>query len=182
MSPVSDNNHFISKVDNLKIRKHLWSSSSVRKEKSPMVKASLYDVLCHPIIDEGSEINCLSEQFLIKNEIEYEPTKCSASTANSSSLARYTLVTDRLTSYPLSPLARATTICTRQQCLCQPSFCTATFTIRGARSEQPFPLNNSAVNSGQQENSYHVWSLYSFLQFKTGYWRPTREIEGEPCQ
>ena len=71
------------KVRNLEERKHRWLQDKVRKEPSPRVKASVNDIPINPVIDEGSELNCLSEAFAVKNKIEISPTPCSASSADS---------------------------------------------------------------------------------------------------
>ena len=70
-------------VRKLEERKHRWLQDKVRKEPSPRVKASVNDIPINPVIDEGSELNCLSEAFAVKNKIEISPTPCSASSADS---------------------------------------------------------------------------------------------------
>ena len=77
-----DLNPVIRHVQNLEQRKHLWSSSKVRKETFPRVKALLNHVPFDPVIDEGSEINCVSEKFVELNKIKFIPTPCSASSAD----------------------------------------------------------------------------------------------------
>ena len=64
----------------------MWSSSKVRKETSPRVRASINNIPFDPVIDEGSEINCVSEDFVRLNEIKFIPTPCSASSADSTKM------------------------------------------------------------------------------------------------
>ena len=70
-------------VRKLEERKRRWLQDKVRKEHSPKVKAFVNDIQINPVIDEGSELNCLSEAFAVKNKIEFSPTPCSASSADS---------------------------------------------------------------------------------------------------
>ena len=81
---ISEN--IIHHVRNLEERKHLWSANPVRKESSPRLKASFKDNYFEPVIDEGSEINCISEDFLKLNCLKISSTTCSASTADSSNM------------------------------------------------------------------------------------------------
>ena len=89
-STVSDSpnidNVIIQQVRNLEERKSIWSSSMIRKEASPRVKAAINDAPINPVIDEGSEINCVSEEFLDANKIKFVPTNCSASSADATSM------------------------------------------------------------------------------------------------
>ena len=84
-SPFSDKD-LIMKIEKLQDRRHLWSSESVRKERSPMVNAFLNKTVCTPTIDEGSEINCVDEAFAKKANIDLVPTSCSATSAGSTAM------------------------------------------------------------------------------------------------
>ena len=85
--PVSDSKMVLQvQVNKLEGRKHMWVQDKVRKEQSPRVKAFLNDIQIHPVIDEGSELNCMSESFAIKNKILFSPTECSASSADSTGM------------------------------------------------------------------------------------------------
>ena len=84
-SPVSDA-EIVRKVQKIEERKHLWSSISVRKERSPMVTAFLDAIVCTPTIDEGSEINCVDKAFAEKANITLTPTNCTAMAAGSNSM------------------------------------------------------------------------------------------------
>ena len=86
--PVSDTKmqHWVMQVNKLEGRKHMWKQDKIRKEQSPRVKAFMNDIKIHPVIDEGSELNCLSESFAIKNKILFTPTECSASSADSTGM------------------------------------------------------------------------------------------------
>ena len=85
-SHVSDM-ELVRKIQNVEHRKHLWSSDSVRKERSPMVRAFLSSTVCTPTIDEGSEINCVDKTFAEKANIALAPTKCTAIAAGSTAMA-----------------------------------------------------------------------------------------------
>ena len=84
-SPFSDTD-LIMKIEKLQDRRHLWSTKSVRKERSPMVNAFLNNTVCTPTIDEGSEINCVDEAFAKKADIDLVPTACSATAAGSTAM------------------------------------------------------------------------------------------------
>ena len=74
------------KVEKLEERKHLWSQNKVRKESSPTAKAVLNGVYFQSVIDEGSEVNCISEDLISTTGIGCVNTLCSASTADSSKM------------------------------------------------------------------------------------------------
>ena len=63
--------------------------SLVRKEKSPSVKVFLQNCSGEAIIDEGAELNCLDEDFCLKNIIIFRKTIVSTTAAcqNKMSLA-----------------------------------------------------------------------------------------------
>ena len=85
-NPVSDLKMVLLQVKKLEGRKHMWTNDGVRKEPSPRVKACINNIQFLPVIDEGSELNCLNEAFAIKNKIEFSPTQCSASSADSTGM------------------------------------------------------------------------------------------------
>ena len=67
-------------------RKHIWNSS-VRKERSPTVLASVNNSQPSPItIDEGSEINVIEEKFCLRWKIKFNPTSHLATAAGSASM------------------------------------------------------------------------------------------------
>ena len=51
---------------------------SVRKEKSPSLTCKLNESVMVCLIDEGSEINCLSNEFVLKNSIPVVEVECKA--------------------------------------------------------------------------------------------------------
>ena len=73
-------------VRKIESRKHLWSSSDIRKESSPMIIAMLNSERCVPTIDEGSEINCIDAAFAEKCSLQQVPTRCSAKGAENNSM------------------------------------------------------------------------------------------------
>ena len=75
----------VRQVRNLEERRHLWSNK-VRKETSPRVKALINQLSFDPVIDEGSEVNCVDEKFINLNSIKSIPTPCSASSADSTKM------------------------------------------------------------------------------------------------
>ena len=82
---ISDNYETMNvEIRKLEERKHLWSEDNVRKEVSPSVKATLNGLCCRPIIDEGSEVNCISEEFALATNTKQVKTSCSTSSADSS--------------------------------------------------------------------------------------------------
>ena len=78
--PISDTKMAM-QVRKLEAMKQLWVQDKVRKEHSPKVKAFVNDIQINPVIDEGSELNCLNEDFAISYKIEFSSTLCSASSA-----------------------------------------------------------------------------------------------------
>ena len=85
-SHFSDEIEFIKKIENVASRQHLWSSTSVRKESSPMIYAELNSQPCTPTIDEGSEINCIDTVFAARNNLKTGPTGCSAKAAGNTAM------------------------------------------------------------------------------------------------
>ena len=108
--PVSDNNtqHWVMQVHKLEGRKHMWTQDKIRKEQSPRVKALMNNIKIHPVIDEGSELNCLSESFAIKNKILFTPTECSASSADATGMK---VMGQTVKDMVISPLHTSTVLC-----------------------------------------------------------------------
>ena len=85
-SHFSEEIEFIKKIENVASRRHLWSSTSVRKESSPMIFAELTSRPCTPTIDDGSEINCIDTDFAARNNLKIGPTYCSAKAAGNTAM------------------------------------------------------------------------------------------------
>ena len=73
-------------VNKLAIRKHLWSADTYRKEQSPRVNALFKETHIQPVLDEGSEVNCISETFAKVNKVDFIPTNCTVSSADCSNM------------------------------------------------------------------------------------------------
>ena len=81
---ISDDEYTMNfSLNKIEERKHLWSTESIRKESSPRIRASLNNIPFDPVIDEGSEVTCVSDKFADLAHIDYMPTKFAASSANS---------------------------------------------------------------------------------------------------
>ena len=84
---ISDfSRNLVCMIDKLEKRKHLWCKNGVRKEISPRVRAKVNNIYFDPVLDEGSEINCISETFAKSASISFSTTTCAASSANSLSM------------------------------------------------------------------------------------------------
>ena len=59
----------------------LKSRSKVRKEKSPSLIVSLQNATTTATIDEGAELNCIDEDFCLRNDIKFEKTSETATAA-----------------------------------------------------------------------------------------------------
>ena len=76
--------HTIQKIQG---RKHLWNTS-VRKEKSPTVTASVNGSKSSKVvIDEGSEINVIDYKFCLNSKIKFIPTSHAAKAAGNTTMA-----------------------------------------------------------------------------------------------
>ena len=58
-----------------------FQANSVRKEKSPSVQVNVENAVVVITIDEGAELNCIDEEFCLKNKIEFIKTDESATAA-----------------------------------------------------------------------------------------------------
>ena len=79
--PVSDTKmemdftKMIMQINKLEGRKNMWAQDGIRKEWSPRIKAFFNDIKIHPVIDEGSELNCIDSSIAAKCFIKYNPIK-----------------------------------------------------------------------------------------------------------